>query len=45
MPKLQKTKNRYFITLPRSLIEKKKWEKGQDLYICFNERGNMEIQE
>lgn len=44
MPKLQQTKDRYFITLPKDLIEKKKWTKGQNLFFMFNERGNLEIQ-
>lgn len=41
---MQQTKDRYFITLPKLLVEKKKWIKGQDLFFSFNERGNVEIQ-
>ncbi len=43
MPKLQQVKDRYFITLPKNLVEKKQWKKGQDLILMFNERGNVEI--
>ena len=43
MPKLQKVKDRYFITIPKTLVEKKKWEKGQDLFFAFNEKGNVSI--
>jgi hypothetical protein len=43
MPKLQQTKDRYFITMPRSMIEKKKWKKGQDLCFTWNHNGNVEI--
>lgn len=43
MPKLQKTGNRYFITVPKNLVEQKKWEKGLELFFVFNERGNIEI--
>jgi len=43
MVKLQEYKNQYFVTIPREIIEKKKWTKGQKLIISFNERGNVEI--
>jgi len=43
MPKLQKTNDRYFITVPKEMIDKKGWIKGQKLFFIFNERGNMEI--
>jgi len=44
MVKLQQTKDgQYFITLPKVLVEAKKWSKGQVLNISFNERGNLEI--
>lgn len=45
MPKLQQTEDRYFITIPKSMVEKKKWSKGQDLFFTWNERGNIEIHE
>lgn len=43
MPKLQQTEDRYFITIPKSMVEKKNWKKGQDLLFMWNERGNIEI--
>jgi hypothetical protein len=43
MPKLQELNNRFFITLPKELVNKKAWKKGQDLFLVFNERGNIEI--
>lgn len=45
MPKLQETKDRYFITIPKDLVTKKKWKKGQELLFTWNERGNIEIHE
>ena len=44
MPKLQENKGRYFITIPRPLVERKGWKKGQQLVFGFNERGSIEIQ-
>lgn len=44
MVKLQQIKDgQFFITLPKALVEAKKWSKGQILKISFNERGNLEI--
>lgn len=48
MVKLQKTTNkkdqdRYFITVPKDMVLKKGWGKGEDLIMIFNERGNVEI--
>lgn len=43
MPRLQKTKDRYFITMPKDMVEKKKWPKGAKLTFTWNERGNIEI--
>ena len=43
MPKLQETKGRFFVSVPRELAHKKKWQKGQELFLVFNERGNIEI--
>lgn len=44
MVKIQETKGRYFITLPKLMVEKKGWKKGQELFFIFNERGNIEIE-
>ena len=43
MPKLQEVKGRYFITIPSNLVHQKTWNKSQDLFLVFNERGNIEI--
>ena len=43
MVKLQETKGRYFISIPKDMIAKKEWSKGQVLFFVFNERGNIEI--
>jgi len=43
MPKLQQVKERYFITLPKTMVDKKEWKKGQELLFTWNERGNIEI--
>jgi hypothetical protein len=43
MTKLQEQKDRYFITIPKTLVNQKNWKKGQDLFLVFNERGNIEI--
>lgn len=45
MPKLQETKGRFFITIPKEMVDKKKWEKHQQLFFTWNERGNIEIHE
>ena len=43
MVKLQETKGRYFLSIPKDLIDQKEWRKGQALFLVFNERGNIEI--
>jgi len=51
MVKLQEVKEKqglnerikYSITMPRLMIDKKGWKKGQELFFVFNERGNIEI--
>lgn len=45
MPKLQETNGRFFITLPKDMVDKKGWKKGQNLFFVFNERGNIEVTE
>lgn len=45
MIKLQEVNGRYFVSIPKELVRWKKWEKGQELAIGFNERGNLEITE
>lgn len=43
MVKLQQSQDRFFLSIPKSLVQKKGWIKGQDLLLVFNERGNIEI--
>lgn len=43
MVKLQESKGRFSITIPREYIKKKGWKKGEKLILSFNERGNIEV--
>ena len=49
MPKLQRMSNKdgkkvtYSLNIPKQLVEKKEWKKGDTLFLIFNERGNIEI--
>lgn len=43
MVKLQEANNRFFLSIPKEYIKKKKWKKGEELLVSFNERGNIEI--
>ncbi len=45
MPKLQHDKKtgRYFITIPKVMVEKKGWKPKDQLLFMWNERGNIEI--
>jgi len=45
MPKLQMSGSRYSISIPGEIVREKKWVKGQELVITYNERGNLEIRE
>lgn len=45
MPKLQQVKDRYFITIPKDMIIKKGWTKGQSLFFVFNEKGEIAIKD
>jgi len=45
MVKLQEVNGRFFLSMPKDLVKWKKWIKGQELVIGFNERGNLEISE
>lgn len=39
-------KNRqYVLTIPKAMVEAKKWKRGQELVFVFNERGNLELEE
>lgn len=42
--KLQMTKlGQYFIGMPKNIVKSKKWSKGQEFTVAFNERGNVEL--
>jgi len=42
--KLQMTKSgQYFIGMPKDIIKAKRWVKGQEFTVTFNERGNVEL--
>lgn len=43
MPKLQEINGQFTITVPKSLVKKKGWKKGEELFFAFNERGNLEL--
>lgn len=45
MVKLQETMGQFSITIPKSKVIRKRWKKGQELDIDFNEKGNLEIVE
>jgi len=33
----------YFITIPKDIVERKGWKKGDRIIISFNENGNIVI--
>jgi len=41
--KLQYGNERYFLTIPKDIVTKKKWKKGDKFILSFNERGNVEL--
>ena len=45
MVKLQENKNRWFITIPKEIVEFKKWEKGQELLVVMDFENNVQIKE
>lgn len=45
MPKLQKSNNWHFLTIPQRLVQAKNWEKGQELHFNINENGDLVIKE
>jgi hypothetical protein len=45
MVRLQESKGQFLITIPQEFIRKKKWQKGKELILSFNERGNIELVE
>jgi hypothetical protein len=45
MPRLQESAGRFSLTIPQEIVHEKKWQRGQELVISYNERGNLEIRE
>ena len=45
MVKLQETKGRYFLSVPKEYVKLKKWKKGQELVFGFDHDGNIVIKE
>ena len=46
MVKLQQAKDgRSFVNIPKEYVKWKRWKKGAELVLGFNERGNLEIAE
>lgn len=43
--RLQESKNRYSITIPKEYVLLKKWKKGQMLAIAVNQDGDLVIKE
>jgi hypothetical protein len=43
MPKIQHNNDQFHITLPKTLVAQKDWKKGQEIFLLFNERGNIEL--
>jgi len=45
MVKLIESQGRWNVTIPKDIIMKKKWKKGQGLWVKINEKDNVEIEE
>ena len=45
MVKLIETTGRFNVTIPKDIIKKKRWKKGQELFVTLNKEGNVEIME
>ena len=45
MVKLQQINGRSFLNIPKEYVKWKKWKKGTEVVIGFNERNNLEIAE
>lgn len=43
MVKLQESKGRYFVTIPKEYIQLKGWHKGTVLVLTLNEKNNIEL--
>lgn len=45
MVKLQETKGRYFLSVPKEYVKLKKWKKGTELVFGFDHQGRIIIEE
>ncbi len=45
MTKLQYSQGQFTISVPRLMVKKKKWEKGQELIWSFDQEGNLVLME
>ncbi len=43
--KLIESQGRYNLTIPKEIIKKKGWKRGQELIVILNEKGNSEIRD
>ncbi|MBI4163194.1 MAG: hypothetical protein HY513_05925 [Candidatus Aenigmarchaeota archaeon] len=39
MAKLQESRGQFFVTIPKLIIKKKQWQKGQEFLFQFDEDG------
>ena len=45
MVKLQQNKGQFFVAIPKLIVKKKGWNKGQELIASFNENGDIVLVE
>jgi len=45
MPTLQEHEGKFHVSVPKSLVIAKKWEKGQELVFEFNQKGDLVLKE
>ena len=45
MVKLQEVNGQFFITVPKEYVKEKRWIKGQELVLGFDQNGNIIIKE
>ena len=43
MPKIQESKGRFSLTIPKEYIEQCNLRRGDKLTVSYNERGNLEL--
>ena len=41
MAKLQEVKGRFSISIPKLMVKKKGWQKGQEILLSFDQEGNI----